>query len=80
MYAIRSYYADGALLLAIIHEVIALGLYDREFLVRYTNAGQLVNLDEVSDDFGLMVRDPEAAGEKPEPIRSNGVLAAVLVS
>jgi len=57
---------DGALLLAIIHEVIALGLYDREFLVRYTNAGQLVNLDEVSDDFGLMVRDPEAAGEKPE--------------
>ena len=36
---------DGALLLALIHEIIALGLYDREFLVRYTNAGQLVNLD-----------------------------------
>ena len=37
---------DGALLLALIHELIALGLYDREFLVRYTNAGQLVNMDE----------------------------------
>ncbi len=50
---------DGALLLAIIHELIAVGLYDREFLVRYTNAGQLVNLDESSDDFGLFVRDPD---------------------
>ena len=37
---------DGALLLALVHEIIALGLYDREFLVRYTNAGQLVNLDD----------------------------------
>ncbi|MGC2519658.1 MAG: molybdopterin oxidoreductase family protein [Burkholderiales bacterium] len=50
---------DGALLLALIHELIAQGLYDREFLVRYTNAGQLVNLEESSDDFGLFVRDPD---------------------
>jgi len=55
---------DGALLLAIVHEIIALGLYDREFLVRYTNAGQLVNLDESSDDFGLMMRDA-SQGEEP---------------
>jgi anaerobic selenocysteine-containing dehydrogenase len=48
---------DGALLLAIVHEIIALGLYDRDFLVRYTNAGQLVNLDEASDDYGLLLRD-----------------------
>jgi anaerobic selenocysteine-containing dehydrogenase len=54
---------DGALLLAIVHEILALGLYDREFLVRYTNAGQLVNLDESSDDFGLMVRDEPQGGE-----------------
>ena len=40
---------DGALLLALIHEIIKQGLYDRDFLVRYTNAGQLVNLDEASD-------------------------------
>ncbi len=57
---------DGALLLAIVHEIIALGLYDREFLVRYTNAGHLVNLDEHSDDYGLLVRDPAAPGENPE--------------
>jgi anaerobic selenocysteine-containing dehydrogenase len=47
---------DGALLLAIIHEIIATGLYDREFLVQYTNAGQLVNQDEASDEFGMFVR------------------------
>ena len=47
---------DGALLLALIHEIIALGLYDREFLVRYTNAGQLVNLDAANDEFGMFVR------------------------
>jgi len=54
---------DGALLLALVHELIAQGLYDREFLVRYTNAGQLVNLDEASDDFGLFIRDPEVEYE-----------------
>ncbi len=47
---------DGALLLALIHELIALGLYDREFLVRYTNAGQLVNMNEADDEFGMFVR------------------------
>ena len=50
---------DGALLLALIHEIMALGLFDREFLARFTNAGQLVNLDESADDFGLLVRGPE---------------------
>ena len=55
---------DGALLLALIHELIALGLYDREFLVRYTNAGQLVNLDARHDEFGMFVRTevPEEEG------------------
>jgi anaerobic selenocysteine-containing dehydrogenase len=47
---------DGALMLALIHEIIALGLYDREFLVRNTNAGQLVNVDEDHDESGLFVR------------------------
>ena len=50
---------DGALLLALIHELIRLGLYDREFLARYTNAGQLVNQDTASDDFGMFLRNPE---------------------
>ncbi|MBS1135347.1 MAG: molybdopterin oxidoreductase [Burkholderiaceae bacterium] len=47
---------DGALLLALIHEIIESGLYDRDFLVRYTNAGQLVNVDETNDEFGMFVR------------------------
>ena len=47
---------DGALLLAIIHEIIATGLYDREFLVQYSNAGELVNVNEGDDEFGFFVR------------------------
>jgi anaerobic selenocysteine-containing dehydrogenase len=47
---------DGALLLAIIHEIIATGLYDREFLVQYSNAGQLINVSETNDEFGFFVR------------------------
>ena len=58
---------DGALLLALVHEIIALGLYDREFLARYTNAGQLVNQNAASDDFGLMLRNPE--GDIVNPLR-----------
>ncbi|MDD4911837.1 MAG: molybdopterin oxidoreductase family protein [Sideroxydans sp.] len=58
---------DGALILAIIREIIAMGLYDREFLARYTNSGQLVNQDESSNDFGMMLRNPE--GDKINPLR-----------
>ncbi|MGD9390913.1 MAG: molybdopterin oxidoreductase family protein [Thioalkalispiraceae bacterium] len=47
---------DGALFLAIIHELIKTGLYDREFLVQYTNAAELVNQDEASDENGMFVR------------------------
>jgi anaerobic selenocysteine-containing dehydrogenase len=56
---------DGALLLALVHELIATGLYDREFLVRYTNAGQLVNADADSDDFGLLARDAASPEVNP---------------
>ena len=47
---------DGALLLAITHEIIKQGLYDREFMVDYTNAAELVNLDSASDDYGMFIR------------------------
>ena len=57
---------DGALLLALIHETIARGLYDREFLARYTNAGQLVNQDPASDEDGMMLRNAE--GDKVNPL------------
>ncbi|MDH3280668.1 MAG: molybdopterin-dependent oxidoreductase, partial [Gammaproteobacteria bacterium] len=54
---------DGALLLALNHEIIKQGLYDREFLVRYTNAAQLVHTDAASDVQGLFVRDgPDEEG------------------
>ncbi len=48
---------DGALLLALIHELIATDLYDREFLARYTNAGFLIDLAEASARHGLPVLD-----------------------
>ena len=57
---------DGALLMALIHEVIALGLYDREFVARYTNGGHLVNLDEGSDDLGMLARDTATGPGNPE--------------
>ncbi|MGF1642891.1 MAG: sulfite dehydrogenase subunit SoeA [Thiotrichales bacterium] len=47
---------DGALLLAMIHEIIKQGLYDRDYLVRYTNAPELVNLDPKSSEFGMFLR------------------------
>jgi len=47
---------DGALLLALIHVLIKQGLYDRDFLVHYTNSAQLVNMDKDSSEFGMFVR------------------------
>ncbi len=47
---------DAAFLLAVIHELIKQGLYDREFLVRYTNGANLVNMDKNSAEFGMFVR------------------------
>ena len=47
---------DGALFLALIHEIIQQGLYDREFLVQYTNSAELVNMDESSTEHGMFVR------------------------
>ncbi|MGD9171609.1 MAG: molybdopterin-dependent oxidoreductase, partial [Candidatus Thiodiazotropha sp.] len=47
---------DGALLLAIVRELIHTGLYDREFLIKYTNAAELVVDDPQRDDHGLFRR------------------------
>ncbi|MDY0056717.1 MAG: molybdopterin oxidoreductase family protein [Methyloversatilis sp.] len=57
---------DGALLLALCHEIIAKGLYDREFLARYTNAGQLVIQDPDADEFGLFAMDPQGDPVNPD--------------
>jgi len=55
---------DGALLLALINEIITQGLYDRDFLVQYSNSAELVNLDENSSEYGMFVRAevPEEEG------------------
>ena len=47
---------DGALIMALTHELIRLGLYDREFLIQYTNAAELVNQDPESNQFGMFER------------------------
>ena len=47
---------DGALLLSLINEIIKQGLFDREFLVQYSNSAQLVNMDENSTEYGMFVR------------------------
>ncbi|HFA59126.1 MAG TPA: formate dehydrogenase, partial [Rhodospirillales bacterium] len=58
---------DGALILAMIHEIIKTGLYDRDFLTQYSNAAQLVNQDPDSDEFGLLVRGLEFDEGKIHP-------------
>jgi anaerobic selenocysteine-containing dehydrogenase len=59
---------DGALLLALVHEIVAQGLYDREFVARYTNGGHLVIADPDSPRHGLIATDEDAdAGDTPHP-------------
>ena len=47
---------DGALFLALTNEIIKQGLYDRDFLVNYSNAAELVNMDPESSEYGMFVR------------------------
>jgi len=47
---------DGALILALNHELIKQGLFDRDFLTRYSNAAELVVDDPKRDDHGLFKR------------------------
>ncbi|MCW5638639.1 MAG: molybdopterin-dependent oxidoreductase, partial [Rubrivivax sp.] len=58
---------DGALLLALTHEILETGLYDRAFLARYTNAGCLINVDPASAAHGMPVTSGGAPrGDNPE--------------
>ncbi len=47
---------DGALFMALLHELLRTGLYDRDFVIQYTNSAELVNVNEADDDHGLFVR------------------------
>ena len=56
---------DGALLLALCHELVRENLFDQEFLEQYTNAAYLVDQDASGDTFGLLARDEAKAGANP---------------
>jgi anaerobic selenocysteine-containing dehydrogenase len=56
---------DGALLLALCSEIVAQGLYDREFVARYTNGGHLVIKAPASPRHGLIATDEAADPVNP---------------
>jgi anaerobic selenocysteine-containing dehydrogenase len=51
---------DGALFMALIHELIAQDAYDHDFVSRFTNAGELVDLSADGPRSGLFVQDADA--------------------
>ncbi|VWD18508.1 formate dehydrogenase [Burkholderia lata] len=51
---------DGALFMALMHELIARNAFDLEFVSRFTNAAELVDQRDGTDTFGLFVRDADA--------------------
>ncbi len=55
---------DGALFMALLHELIKEDLIDHAFLKRFTNAPQLVNLDD-SERQGMFAFDPDPAKGPP---------------
>ena len=50
---------DGLFILSLIHCLLKAGKVDLDYLTRYTNAASLVNGDEKSDDFGMILKDEE---------------------
>jgi sulfite dehydrogenase (quinone) subunit SoeA len=63
---------DGALLMALLHELVRTNQVDHAFLKRFTNAPQLVVLDE-GEREGLFAFDP-AAGPLPDGRNSHNKL------
>ncbi|MEL6618716.1 MAG: molybdopterin oxidoreductase family protein [Pseudomonadota bacterium] len=50
---------DGLLILALVHCLMNAGKIDANYLAQYTNAPCLVNGDEKSPEFGLLLRDDD---------------------
>src|SRR5690606_5996349 len=50
---------DGLLVLSLVHELLAAGRVDLDYLARFTNAPCLVDADPASDTAGLLLRDAE---------------------
>ena len=63
---------DGALLMALCHELLRLDLCDRDFLAQYTNSGYLVNVDAASGSEGLFACEKDE--DKTNPFRRHDQL------
>ncbi|TDT74105.1 anaerobic selenocysteine-containing dehydrogenase [Litoreibacter halocynthiae] len=50
---------DGLFILSLVHELFKAGKLDLDYLAQFTNAPVLVNGDEKSEDFGLLMRDKD---------------------
>ncbi|WP_394199461.1 molybdopterin oxidoreductase family protein [Litoreibacter albidus] len=50
---------DGLFILSLVHELFKAGKLDLDYLAQFTNAPVLVNGDEKSEDFGLLMRDAD---------------------
>jgi anaerobic selenocysteine-containing dehydrogenase len=48
---------DGLFILSLVHELFKAGKLDLDYLAQWTNAPVLVNGDEKSEEFGLLMRD-----------------------
>ncbi|MEP3347458.1 MAG: molybdopterin oxidoreductase family protein [Litoreibacter sp.] len=71
---------DGLFILSMVHELFKAGKLDLNYLAQFTNAPVLVNCDEQSEDFGLLLRDEnnklmviDRATGKPAAFDANGV-------
>jgi sulfite dehydrogenase (quinone) subunit SoeA len=51
---------DGALFMALIRELIVRDAFDHEFVTRFTNAAELIDMNEASERFGLFIEDQQA--------------------
>ncbi|MEL6799887.1 MAG: molybdopterin oxidoreductase family protein [Pseudomonadota bacterium] len=50
---------DGLFILSLVHCLLKAGKVDLDYLARYTNAACLVNMDEASDEYGLILKDDD---------------------
>jgi len=71
---------DGAFIMAMIRVILEEDLYDKEFLIEYTNAAQLVIQDESRDDNGMIARDEvgkplcwDGKNNQEAAFKSNGI-------
>jgi len=71
---------DGAFIMAMTKIILDENIYDRDFLINYTNASQLVIQDESRNDHGMIARDDKGNAlwwdgntNKSVPFRTEGV-------